>query len=98
MSFDQPTKVNHIVIEQATPDASNDRIDIATLEYSEDGTEWKTIRELSNLGAKVEVSFDTVTAKKIRLVNKQAKNIWWRVREITASLKANAISPSVFVS
>ena len=98
IEFDQPTKVNHIVIEQATPDASNDRIDTATLEYSEDGTEWKTIRELSNLGAKVEVSFDTVTAKKIRLVNKQAKNIWWRVREITASLKANAISPSVFVS
>ena len=53
IEFDQPTEsANHIVIEQATPDASNDRIDTATLEYSEDGTEWKTIRELSNLGAR----------------------------------------------
>ena len=31
------------------------------------------------------LSFDTVTAQKSDIVNEQTKNIWWRVREVSAN-------------
>lgn len=98
LAFENLTEIDHFILEQGSSGQEGDRIDRATLQYTQNGADWIDIGTYDNLGTHVDLTFDTVTAQKIRFVNEQAKNIWWRVREVSANKQKDQIHPKVFVS
>lgn len=63
--------------------AQGDRIKKANLEYSVDGTTWKTLKKFDNATASIE--FDAsglgITAKSLRLKNLEETRKWWQVKD-----------------
>ncbi len=89
IEFPEAIKVSHVVFSQGT----GDHINKGTLEYTVNGTDWIEIDTYNNIGENLDVTFDAVSMKAIRLVNNQTEAIWWRIYEIDAYYEGSANTP-----
>ena len=96
LDFEQPQKIGKITLVQA----KGDKINKAALEYTADGSNWKTLTTFNN-GAPTlifDASEADVTAKAVRIRNLEATRKWWAVHAFTVASQARKGGSPVYTN